>query len=427
MNTVFGDDFSSVRAFSGRATEMASMGASAAAGDETVVFADENPSKEEVAHELTHIYQNRMHGSQGIAANSSVSTPSSNAEVEARMVGQRVATGQGAGPIQAAPGGDIQRNDNAIEVVLIEVDTSRSAGTIAEDNVNTVHAILLNYQAALQNFETVVNNSSASEAAPRDEGMIALETLGAFIQGKIVSGITGLVPGGSVANDIIGLGQGILSAIQSERDRSARSGESNTLMLFITQLRTQIGTSLSVLLTNKVEARDGAQAYHDGLDSDGARDGYRLSLALRNTRLTQSVSGDCGIGSLFTRIATGWIKSTQRSGGHEARVVIKLNRDWEVISAYIDAPRGDRLAEQILAVNGGRMNLWEWDVPRYIEWLCLYPPERLAWVTAEYNARGQGSNVGSNMLGARHVGQFVQNLRDHQIPDTVMLTGRQTS
>ena len=52
MESAFGEDFSTVRASTGRSAALDGFGADAAAGEETVVFASTRPSKHLVAHEL---------------------------------------------------------------------------------------------------------------------------------------------------------------------------------------------------------------------------------------------------------------------------------------------------------------------------------------------------------------------------------------
>jgi len=109
METAFGQDFSSVRATTGQTAAMASLAADGATHGEQVMFAASTPDRRLVAHELTHVVQNRGGGSSGVAYRGVLSDPASAAEKEAESVADRVAGGEAAGPITASPGGTVQR------------------------------------------------------------------------------------------------------------------------------------------------------------------------------------------------------------------------------------------------------------------------------------------------------------------------------
>src|SRR5262245_22749210 len=59
MESAFGEDFSGVRAYTGRKAALDTMGARGAAADETVVLASDSPAPGLVAHELAHVVQRR--------------------------------------------------------------------------------------------------------------------------------------------------------------------------------------------------------------------------------------------------------------------------------------------------------------------------------------------------------------------------------
>lgn len=108
MERAFGEDFSSVRSSTG--ADLSGLGAVGAAQGETVAFADASPSKELVAHELTHVVQERRAGGGDVhrAAASGVSDPSDAAEVEADAVAKTVAAG-GQAVVGARPAAGVQR------------------------------------------------------------------------------------------------------------------------------------------------------------------------------------------------------------------------------------------------------------------------------------------------------------------------------
>lgn len=108
MEAAFGQSFANVQAYKGRAAEMDSMGAVAAARNESVVFASQSPGVHEVAHELAHVAQNRLHGSNGgVAGSGAVSSATCAAEQEADAAADAVVAGRSV-DIRARPGGGIQ-------------------------------------------------------------------------------------------------------------------------------------------------------------------------------------------------------------------------------------------------------------------------------------------------------------------------------
>lgn len=83
MERSFGADFSRVRAVTGRQIQLLPLNARAATRGEEVVFGDERPDRSLVAHELTHVLQNRRAGGR---TSGGVSRHGDAAEVEARAI-----------------------------------------------------------------------------------------------------------------------------------------------------------------------------------------------------------------------------------------------------------------------------------------------------------------------------------------------------
>ena len=94
METFFGQDFSDVTAYSGKEAKEAAeqLGAVAFAVDKKVVFREDNsPDKQTVAHELTHVVQQRGSHTGHVSGKTS---PSDRAEQEAGSVEQVISSGQ---------------------------------------------------------------------------------------------------------------------------------------------------------------------------------------------------------------------------------------------------------------------------------------------------------------------------------------------
>ena len=88
LESAFGESFQGVLALCG--ASLGGLGANAATDGEVVVFAEERPSLETVAHELAHVVQGRRSGGGGTG----VSSPGDDAEVEARSVAAAAARGE---------------------------------------------------------------------------------------------------------------------------------------------------------------------------------------------------------------------------------------------------------------------------------------------------------------------------------------------
>jgi hypothetical protein len=184
MEKAFGEDFSSVSVHFGAGEQLGSMGASAAAVGDTIAFADANPDKETVAHELTHVVQARHgEGDDGPQAMSSgVSSPNSSAEREAVTVGRQVAGGASDVSVGASQGSGVHREGNTNLSKLLK-------------------AILLNYQYVLQMQQkaiTEIEEDAEEKAAPKLDAVllgalaqvalsVACGAIGGAIAGKLIS------------------------------------------------------------------------------------------------------------------------------------------------------------------------------------------------------------------------------------------------
>lgn len=109
MEGAFGESLGGVQAYFGASGPMGELGATAAARGDQVAFAESNPSPWLVAHELTHVVQQRRSGATAVDQKSTVAPADSAAEREADRVADRVVSGQSAGEISAQPGNAIYR------------------------------------------------------------------------------------------------------------------------------------------------------------------------------------------------------------------------------------------------------------------------------------------------------------------------------
>lgn len=155
METGLGHDFSNVRVHVDEQADAAarSLGAAAYTVGNEIVFAagtydpDSPAGKERIAHELTHVVQQRLNNNQSASA-----SPAH--ESEARHVGAHVAAGKSATIGHSAPAGSVQfdkeedknpLDEKAKKIIAIAADTTKKA---EERAVEVVKAIVDTYYSA---------------------------------------------------------------------------------------------------------------------------------------------------------------------------------------------------------------------------------------------------------------------------------------
>jgi Domain of unknown function (DUF4157) len=110
MESAFGRPFGDVEAYTGMAAELRPFGAEALTAGNVVAFADAAPSPALVAHEATHVIQNRIAGASAVMA-PDVAARDSPPEVEAARIASLVAahgSSVALPPVTARPSGGVQ-------------------------------------------------------------------------------------------------------------------------------------------------------------------------------------------------------------------------------------------------------------------------------------------------------------------------------
>jgi hypothetical protein len=112
MEAAFGTSFEGVKARTGAQTEMRELGAHAVARGDEITFASAQPSEHLVAHELTHVIQQRRGGA---SAQAKAIEPGARdaLEQEADAVADRVVAGGTAGEVRGATSGSGLRDGDA--------------------------------------------------------------------------------------------------------------------------------------------------------------------------------------------------------------------------------------------------------------------------------------------------------------------------
>jgi nucleoid-associated protein YgaU len=126
MEAAFGEDFSDVKSYLGRGSNLESLNANAATSGERVAFAGSSPDKKQVAHELTHVVQQRRSGDPQVK--SPLSPVDDASEQEAERVSASAAAGDRVS-VSAASSSVIHRDikDKKLPVPLgnFEIDMTK--------------------------------------------------------------------------------------------------------------------------------------------------------------------------------------------------------------------------------------------------------------------------------------------------------------
>lgn len=319
----------------------------------------------------------------------------------------------------------LQRDDDVVPVEIVEVPAH--PGDISElvtDTLRTTRGCLMNFRTALENFETRITAESGEEAAPRDPAMIALQQVGSFVLGQLRSQITSAVPGGSFANSLVGLGESIESAIVAERRRSAAATERNAAANFIIRIRSLINTTAVNLESTMTEDVISARERYDHAESDGQRQAIRTQQEMVNAQVTRMMQTTCSAEAIFTRIVEAWINETSSPSGGAARVWINMDRGWTAREAYLAAPFGSRLGEQLQ--QDGPLDLVNLHVPRTVQWFPFYGEEGggLVRCMADIDVDNHVTNIRAmGVQSTRYLQEFVNLVSTTPIPPTTRVTG----
>ncbi len=139
MESSFGADFSRVNAYFGRDDPMNRLNAHAATSGERVAFSGFSPDKKRVAHELTHIVQQRRGGT--VQPKSQLSGVDDAAEREAESVAARAAAGERVIVSAAASSGihrDIKDKNLGVPLGNFEIDMTADSNGFSAGETGTI-------------------------------------------------------------------------------------------------------------------------------------------------------------------------------------------------------------------------------------------------------------------------------------------------
>jgi hypothetical protein len=312
---------------------------------------------------------------------------------------------------EAAPSGKLEKAGLYREAIEAELDAAplaaKSERDLLLDNVNTIGQIFTNYQAALHQFETAVQEG-AGEAVPRDLAKEVLREAARDVFEPVLAAAAETA--GEVAEHVED-GFGVTDKHPAETPREpGASAPAFALRNLLVAERRRIAATQMRLLKGQVAFGDAAA----GRAAFGG-DSYRKRLLGANLDLNELEETTHSAGGIFKTIMDRYRDVAK--GRAEVRIV--LDADWRVVRAHITAPRGSKLASQLIADHSGWFDLNDLHLPRHVTW----EPADLAVCEAVLDARGATRRLDRNEKGGAYFDEFQQRLRSDGLPGTRVLTG----
>ena len=346
----------------------------------------------------------RLHGNaavQRVIRSLQVTDASRDARVQ--LIGERAE--------EPAPPGRLEKAALYREAIEAELDAAplaaKSERDLVTDNVNTIGQIFTNYQAALHEFEAAVG-SGAGEAVPRELAKEVLREAARDVFEPVMAAAAETA--GEVADGVAdGFGVTDSAPAESPRQPGASAPAYALTNLVVAERRRIAATQMRLL---KAQLSFAATA-EDRAATGGS--GYRSRLMAASMDLNELEETSHSAGGIFKTIMERYQEAAK---GH-AQVRIVIDRDWRVVRAHITAPRGSKLASQLLQDHSGSFDLNTLHLTRHVTW----EPEELAVCEALIDDRGTPRRFDRNDKGGRFFDEFQQRLRSDGLPLTRVLTG----
>jgi hypothetical protein len=346
----------------------------------------------------------RQHGNaavQRVIRSLQVTDASRDARVQ--MIGDRAE--------EPAPSGKLEKAGLYREAIEAELDTAplaaKSERDLVLDSVNTIGQIFANYQAALHQFEAAVQDGGG-EAVPRELAKEVLREAARDVFEPVLAAAAETA--GEVAEHVEdGFGVTDVHPAETPREPGA-SAPAFALRNLMVAERRRIAATQMRMLKGQVTFADAAA----GRAASGG-DTYRKRLVGANMDLNEMEETTHSAAGIFKKMMDRYKEAAK--GRAEVRIV--LDADWRVVRAHISAPRGSKLAAQLLADHSGWFDLNDLHLPRHVTW----EPADLATCEAILDARGGTRRLDRNEKGGAFFDEFQQRLRTDGLPGTRVLTG----
>jgi hypothetical protein len=346
----------------------------------------------------------RLHGNaavQRVIRSLQVTDASRDARVQ--MIGGRAE--------EPAPSGRIEKAALYREAIEAELDAAplaaKSERDLVTENVNTIGQIFTNYQAALHEFEAAVQDG-AGEAVPRELAIEVLREGARDVFEPVMAAAAETA--GEVAQHVAD-GIGVADRWPAEQPRApGASAPAFALRNLVVAERRRIAATQMRLLKAQVSFAGAAE----NIAATGGP-GYRTRLLGANMDLNELEETSHSAGGIFKQLMDRYKEAAKG----RADVTIVIDPEWRVVRAHIKAPRGHKLAGQLLADHSGWFDLNDLHLVRHITW----EPAELAVCEALVDDRGAPRQFDRNDKGGQWFVEFQERLRAGGLPHTRVLTG----
>ena len=346
----------------------------------------------------------RLHGNaavQRVIRSLQVTDASRDARVQ--MIGERAE--------EPAPSGRMEKAALYREAIEAELDAAplaaKSERDLMQDNVNTIGQIFTNYQAALHLFEEAVQDG-AGEAVPRE---LAKEILREAARDVFEPVMAAAAEAAGEVADHVADGFGVADEAPAEQPRApGASAPAFALKNLVVAERRRIAAAQMRLLKAQLSFSSTAE---DRSAEGGAS--YRARLVGASIDLNELEETSHSAAGIFKTL----MERYQDAAKGRADVTIVIDSQWRVVRAHIKAPRGGKLAGQLLSEHSGRFDLNDLHLARHVVW----EPAELAVCEAVLDASGRPRRFDRNQKGGAFMDEFQERLRADGLPSTRVLTG----
>jgi hypothetical protein len=326
------------------------------------------------------------------------------------------------------------RDPDPIDVELITEDYGAwSIDKVGRYLSDQVLAAVVNARGALGMFSEVMEGPSSNEVAALQAASRATTSLLGALADNLARHAIEVVPGGravwSGITDLRTFAKAHAGVRGASGDAAAAT-EERAVTAFIVQAIERVTEAERDVISNREPFVAGVERHYSSLtEAEQSTFHEQTFLAARDAQ-QQVVSGPLSISAQFCTLSRAWMAEDERQTSpvwslSAGQLVITLSEAWEVEDAFLDAPRGDRIAEQLMALHGGSLNVRELAVPMIVQWRGERPSGGHVWIKAYL--LGDGTHY--KTTGGSHFEvlkpELEARLADRGIPSITRLHGQE--
>lgn len=207
-------------------------------------------------------------------------------------------------------------------------------------------AILIRYKTALENFKSTLDAPSSKDVEPQ-YGKVILD----YAADKAIGEVADKVPGATYVYEVH-------KEMKKETDRIAKEKKARNVSEFFKKHNKWIGQQHAALEQKENEMEENAAGFYNSLSTDDEKAKYWLSLKSKADQLDRHANR-MTVDQLFQFLSEKWVAVTETpwEGGRtitqSSYIRIELDENWNVTKAHINAPGGQKIADEFNDMSGG--------------------------------------------------------------------------